>query len=154
MLAERPCCSAARAIALLGVVALLAEGCSLVHREPSIAPPTQAPPIGLASWYGEAFHGRRTASGERFDQHGLTAASLSLPIGARARVTNLDNGRSVVVRINDRGPYVRRRVLDLSYAAARALGMVRRGTARVHIEVLDGATTLRADATRVRWRGR
>jgi rare lipoprotein A len=78
---------------------------------------------GLASWYGPGFQGRRTASGERFNTHGMTAAHRSLPFGTRTRVTNVRTGRSVVVRINDRGPFVRGRVIDLSLAAARAIGV-------------------------------
>ena len=86
---------------------------------------------GYASWYGPGFQGRRTASGERFNSYGYTAAHRSLPIGSRILVTNRDNGRSVVVRINDRGPFVGGRVIDLSYASARAIGMS--GTARVSL---------------------
>lgn len=78
---------------------------------------------GIASWYGPGFHGRRTANGERFNTHALTAAHRSLPFGTQVQVTNNTNGRSVVVRINDRGPYVGGRVIDLSNAAARAIGV-------------------------------
>ena len=91
---------------------------------------------GIASWYGPGFHGRRSASGERFNQNALTAAHRYLPFGTRVRVTNLNNGRSVVVRINDRGPYSGRRIIDLSAGAARAIGMIRSGTAQVRVEVL------------------
>ncbi|NDY42093.1 septal ring lytic transglycosylase RlpA family protein [Dissulfurirhabdus thermomarina] len=94
---------------------------------------------GVASWYGPDFHGRRTANGETYDMHALTAAHRTLPMGTRVRVVNLDNGRSVVVRINDRGPFVRGRIIDLSYAAARKLGMIGPGTARVRIEALAPA---------------
>jgi peptidoglycan lytic transglycosylase len=87
-----------------------------------------------ASWYGHEFANRPTASGERFDPYKLTCAHRTLPLGTRLRVTNLQNGRSIMVRINDRGPYVRPRELDLSYGAARALGMVGRGVTRVRIE--------------------
>jgi rare lipoprotein A len=92
---------------------------------------------GKASWYGKAHHGQRTASGERFDMHALTAAHRTLPFGTIVRVTDLKSGRSVNVRINDRGPIRRDRVIDLSYEAARKLGMVARGTARVEITVID-----------------
>ncbi|MCF8105253.1 MAG: septal ring lytic transglycosylase RlpA family protein [Desulfohalobiaceae bacterium] len=92
---------------------------------------------GIASWYGGKFHGRKTANGETYDMHGLTAAHKTLPFGLRVRVGNLDNGRTVVVRINDRGPFVKDRVIDLSYAAARRMGMVRSGTARVTITPLS-----------------
>jgi rare lipoprotein A len=78
---------------------------------------------GGASWYGQGFHGKRTASGERFNTHALTAAHKSLPFGSRVRVTNTRTGRSVVVRINDRGPYAHGRVIDLSKAAAQAVGL-------------------------------
>ena len=90
--------------------------------------------VGLASWYGPGFHGRLTASGERFDQNGLTAAHRKLPLGSEVTVTNLENGRSIVVEINDRGPYVAGRVIDLSKAAARRLGMVEEGIAKVQVE--------------------
>ncbi|MEA1834648.1 septal ring lytic transglycosylase RlpA family protein [Methylobacterium durans] len=86
---------------------------------------------GVASWYGPGFQGRRTANGERFNTHAMTAAHRTLPFGTRVRVTNRTNGRSVVVRINDRGPFVGGRVIDLSNASARALGVS--GTARVSL---------------------
>jgi len=94
------------------------------------------PEVGMASYYGDALQGRRTASGERFDMHALTAAHPTLPFGTRVKVTNLENGRSVVVRINDRGPFVDGRVIDLSHAAARELRFLGRGTTRVRLEVL------------------
>lgn len=96
--------------------------------------------IGVASWYGRAFHGRRTANGERFDMHALTAAHPTLPLSTIVRVTNLDNGRSIAVRINDRGPFARGRIIDVSQAGARALGFVARGTARVRVTVVDRST--------------
>lgn len=92
---------------------------------------------GRASWYGRAFHGRRTANGERYDMHALTAAHRTLPLGSYVRVTNPATSRSVVVRINDRGPYARGRVIDLSMAAANLLDMRHAGTARVKIEGLS-----------------
>ena len=98
---------------------------------------------GKASWYGPGFHGKKTANGERFDMNTLTAAHRTLPISSRVRVTNLANGKSVVVRINDRGPYHGNRVMDLSKAAAQELGFIRTGTAQVKIEPLapaDGKT--------------
>jgi rare lipoprotein A len=91
---------------------------------------------GLASWYGGKFQGRRTASGEIFDTRQLTAAHKSLPFGTWVLVTNLENGRSVTVRINDRGPFVAGRVIDLSLAAASAIGLAGRGVAAVRLEVL------------------
>ena len=90
---------------------------------------------GEASWYGPGFHGRKTASGKRFNQHALTAAHKKLPLGTVATVTNLDNGKTVEVEINDRGPYVRGRILDVSAAAAERLGMKHDGTSTVRIEV-------------------
>lgn len=90
---------------------------------------------GSASWYGPGFHGRPTASGVRFDQNALTAAHPDLPLGTVATVVNLDNGRSVEVEINDRGPYVEGRVIDLSKAAARRLDIIEAGVAPVRIEV-------------------
>lgn len=102
---------------------------------------------GRASWYGRHFHGRRTANGERYDMNALTAAHKTLPLASYVRVTNTTNDKSVVVRINDRGPYVRGRVIDLSYAAARILDLQHVGTARVKIEGLtqDEAKAQRDD---------
>jgi peptidoglycan lytic transglycosylase len=91
---------------------------------------------GLASWYGRQFHGRPTSSGERYDMYAMTAAHTILPIPSYARVTNLSNGRSVVVRINDRGPFHRDRIIDLSYAAAYKLGYAKAGSARVEVEAI------------------
>lgn len=126
-----------RRVGTVAAVALLAgAGCSLV-RAPAPPPVRGGVQVGVASWYGPGFHGRRTANGEVFDQHELTAAHPSLPHGTRVMVTNLANGRAVEVRINDRGPFVGGRVIDLSYAAARAVHMVGPGTARVRLEVLD-----------------
>ena len=91
---------------------------------------------GTASWYGGKFHGRKTASGERFNTYDLTAAHRTLPMNTRLRVTNLSNGKSVIVRVNDRGPYVGKRVIDLSYSAANELGFVKRGVTKVRLERL------------------
>jgi len=92
---------------------------------------------GVASWYGEKFHGRLTSSGEPYDMYLMTAAHKTLPLPAYAQVTNLGNGRSVVVKINDRGPFVGNRIIDLSYAAATRLDMLREGTAMVEIRVVE-----------------
>lgn len=100
---------------------------------------------GLASWYGPGFHGNRSASGEIFNQNALTAAHPSLPFGTQVRVTNVNNGQSVVVRINDRGPYSGRRVIDLSAAAARAVGLIQSGVAPVRIDVLGAAQPARSN---------
>ncbi len=92
--------------------------------------------VGMASYYADRYHGRTTASGERFDQQAMTAAHRTLAFGTRVRVTRLDNGREVTVRINDRGPFSRGRVIDLSRQAAQALGMIREGTVKVRVSVL------------------
>ena len=92
---------------------------------------------GVASYYGPGFHGRRTANGERFDMHAMTAAHRTLPFGTQVKVTNLANGKSTIVRVNDRGPYAHGRVIDLSVAAAKAIGSAGSGTARVSLEVLN-----------------
>ena len=93
---------------------------------------------GAASWYGRQFHGRKTASGETFDMNGLTAAHRTLPLNCYIRVTNKVNGKSVVVKVNDRGPFHGNRVLDLSYGAAKRLGVTNAGVAKVSIERVDG----------------
>ena len=112
-----------------------AAGCAAV-RAPAPPPITNGVQVGVASWYGPGFHGNRTANGEIYDQYELTAAHPSLPLGTRVMVTNLESGRAVQVRVNDRGPFVDGRAIDLSYAAARTIGMVGPGTVRVRIEVL------------------
>lgn len=118
-----PCLS--RRTCMLGL-ALLVAGCSS-------RPKGSAAPVVLASWYGRELHGRRTASGERFDMNALTAAHRNLPFGTRLRVRSVDTGREVVVRINDRGPRHPEREIDLSAAAARALGIERHGVVRVQL---------------------
>ena len=96
---------------------------------------------GVASWYGKRFHGRKTASGEPYDMYAMSAAHPTLPIPSYARVTNLANGRSVIVRINDRGPFHAGRVIDLSYAAAHKLGYIAQGSAQVEVEaIIPGKT--------------
>jgi len=104
--------------------------------KPVTAPPTGYVEVGEASWYGPGFHGRMTSSREIFDMEDLTAAHQTLPFGTMVEVTNLENSRTVTVRINDRGPFVKNRIIDLSYAAARMLGLVGPGTARVRLEVV------------------
>lgn len=91
---------------------------------------------GVASWYGKKFHGRLTSSGVPYDMHAMTAAHKTLPLPTRVRVTNLQNQRSVIVTVNDRGPFVHNRLIDMSYAAAQQLGMIREGTAMVSVEAL------------------
>ena len=92
---------------------------------------------GIASWYGKKFHGRRTSSGERYDMWKMTAAHPTLPIPTWVRVTSLEHGNSVIVKVNDRGPFLHDRVIDLSYAAARKLGIAGRGTGRVRVSAID-----------------
>lgn len=92
---------------------------------------------GIASWYGTKFHGRRTSSGETYDMYAMTAAHKTVPLPTYARVTNKRNGRSIIVRINDRGPFHKNRIIDLSYAAATKLGIVTRGTGLVEVRAID-----------------
>ena len=120
-------------VATLGLVVIAVVAFGLVHVFNG-EPKTQT---GVASWYGPGFHGRKTASGARYNQNALTAASRTLPLGTKVMVTNLDNGKKVEVTINDRGPYVDDRIIDLSRAAARKLGMIKHGTARVRIDVIS-----------------
>ena len=140
---------------------LLSQGCAMLQRppdppastetttQPAPSPPeTTKPPIkktpavqgklpqtGEASWYGAQHQGKQTASGTIFDHSRLTAAHPSLPFGSKIKVTNLSNGKSVEVEINDRGPFAENRIIDLSQAAARALGMIESGTATVRLEL-------------------
>lgn len=120
---------------LLGACALLSllAGCASTDA----VDPHGYDKTGVASYYGAKHHGKRTASGERFNQHGLTAAHRQLPFGTRVKITNLNNDRSCVVRINDRGPYSRGRLIDVSREAAEQLGMLRSGTAKVRVQALD-----------------
>ncbi|MGE6793323.1 septal ring lytic transglycosylase RlpA family protein [Pseudomonas guineae] len=117
---------------LIAIVSLLLSACA----SQGSVDPNGYRAEGQASYYGARHHGNKTASGERFDQHALTAAHRSLPFGSRAQVTNLRNDRSVVVRINDRGPYAKKRIIDLSHRAAEELGMLRDGVAPVRVEQL------------------
>jgi rare lipoprotein A len=114
----------------------LLVGCS-GHRRP--AEGVRVVESGTASWYGPKFHGRQTANGERYDMHGMTAAHKTLPFGTVLEVRNLDNGQVCRVRVNDRGPFVRGRIVDVSYGAAQALGMIGPGTARVELAVVPAA---------------
>jgi rare lipoprotein A len=123
--------------AIVGVVWLL-SGCGARAKAPAPAPQknTSDVRVGLASFYGPQWHGHLTANGERLDIHAMTAAHRTLPFGTRVRVTLLQTGKSVVVRINDRGPYVHGRIIDLTDAAARAIGLTTQGVGRVRLEVL------------------
>jgi rare lipoprotein A len=119
-----------RALTILTVVAIL-TGCARDRLFPAASGQT-----GVASWYGPNFHGRETSNREIYDMYDLTAAHQTLPFGTRVMVTNLENGRTAAVRINDRGPFVKNRIIDLSYAAARLLGMIGPGTAPVRLDIL------------------
>jgi rare lipoprotein A len=99
---------------------------------------------GIASWYGPGFHGQYTANGEIYDQNGLTAAHKTLPLPSMVRVTNLDNGRSIVVRVNDRGPFVNGRIIDLTRRDAQLLGFIDQGTAKVRVQILKDESQLLA----------
>jgi rare lipoprotein A len=127
-------------VAVFALLLPLAVACS-GNRKPASAPPTLGVPVerGIASWYGPKFNGKRTASGERYDMNAFTAAHPSLPFGTKIGVRNTRTGREVMVRVNDRGPYSKNRVIDLSYAAAREVGVVGPGTASVEIYLVPAA---------------
>jgi rare lipoprotein A len=122
-----------RAIVLLALAA--AAACSRTSYLPPPGPRSGVE-VGDASWYGGEFHGRRTSNGEIYDMHDMSAAHPTLPFGTCLMVTNLNNQQTAIVRVNDRGPFVKGRIIDLSYASARVLGMIGPGTARVRLEVL------------------
>ncbi len=123
-----------RIFTILLLVALLGSGCLMTRNRPGGGAVHQT---GKASWYGAAFQGKPTASGEPFNMNALTAAHRNLPFGTQVRVTNQNNGRSVVVRINDRGPFVDGRIIDLSRAAAGQIGMIDAGVVPVTLEILN-----------------
>lgn len=147
---RRPWSLAAAVLALLGYGGVAIRDAGRPAPSEPVVVTTKAAPVvaettewstgpahrGQASWYGSNFQGSPTASGEPFNMNALTAAHRTLPLGSYARVMNLDNGRSVVVRINDRGPHARRRTIDLSYAAAQEISMVNAGTAPVEVAPL------------------
>lgn len=128
-------------LAFAAIFSFVIYGCS---EQASNQPPAPLPhevgygQVTTASWYGPGFDGRRTSNGEIYNQRAMTAASRTLPIGSHARVTNLKTGKSVVVRINDRGPFVKGRGIDLSHAAARRIGLDHRGIGKVRVTRLDG----------------
>ena len=134
---------------VLGLILLMGTGCSAsryilnkpVEVERIEEKPKPKPPIqwGVASWYGPGFQGRRTANGERFNTNVLTAAHKTLPFGTMVEVVDVKTQKSVIVRINDRGPFIRGRVIDLSHAAASALNMVHKGTSQIHIRLVEPA---------------
>lgn len=105
-----------------------------------LADATSFQEIGMASWYGNGFHGKKTASGEIFNMNAMTAAHKTLPLGSYVRVKNLSTGKEIVVRINDRGPFHSNRIIDLSKKAAKSLGIIRKGHAKVHIKAIDKPT--------------
>ena len=117
----------------------LAAGCSIPPSRVRVPeqPPAPLSQTGIASWYGPGFHGKATASGDVYNQNDLTAAHQTLPLGTRVMVTNLENGRSTEVTINDRGPFAKGRIIDLSYSAAQLIDMVGPGTALVRVDVID-----------------
>lgn len=110
----------------------------IVHRQAERTRPYQ---VGTASWYGEYFDGKPTASGEDYDMYDMTAAHPTLPLGSYVRVTNLRNGRAVIVKVNDRGPIVQGRIIDLSYGAARVLQFEHRGVQKVRLDVVKRGTS-------------
>ncbi|ART81603.1 hypothetical protein CBP31_02295 [Oceanisphaera profunda] len=115
---------------------LVLQACGSAPQSPVSGPVVVSAQQGKASYYGTRHHGRKTASGERFNKNALTAAHRTLPFGSLVRVTNLNNHKSIVVRINDRGPYAKGRIIDLSEQAAREINMVRAGVAQVRVELL------------------
>jgi rare lipoprotein A len=120
---------------LLAIFIMALPACAPYHG--GVAQPVHYKATGLASWYGPGFYGRKTASGERFSAKAMTAAHKTLPFGTTVKVTNVDNGKSVVVRINDRGPFVKGRLIDLSKSAASELGLMGEGTASVEVVALN-----------------
>ena len=122
------------------------EPAPAISKPSATIPETKPVATGKASWYGPGFHGKKTASGEIFDDAKLTAAHKTLPMGSKAKVTNLKNGKSVKVEINDRGPYVADRVIDLSQAAAHALGMIDRGVVPVRVDLIAEETGMNGSA--------
>ncbi len=156
-----------RSVVMLAVATSLLAGCIGIHFPSRTTPPpaTASRPkvgkpyrvaghwyvpredwnydeVGIASWYGAKFHGRRTASGEIFDMNKLTAAHRTLPLPSYVRVTNLENGRAINVRVNDRGPFVKGRIIDVSRRAAQLLGFAAKGTARVRVQIIRPDGTL------------
>jgi len=129
------------------IVLALVSACSVPQSKVRLPPlPSSGERVsqtGIASWYGPGFHGKATASGEIYNQNDMTAAHQTLPLGTKVMVTNMENGRSAEVLVNDRGPFAKNRIIDLSYAAAQSVDMVGPGTALVRIDVLDSPVPLR-----------
>lgn len=141
------------ALIVLMIAGLLAAGCSSSPKVRTVSPGYTEK--GLASWYGGKFHGRATASGEIYDMYEMTAAHKTLPLGTVVEVRNLDNGRKIKVKVNDRGPFVKGRIIDLSFAAAKKIEMVGPGTAHVKVVVLTtpkgSSSSPSADSRHTRW---
>jgi rare lipoprotein A len=144
-----PNCGHLRQIALTIAMSAIFAACA-TSQPAQLPPPPPSPPevavpratptpavVGMASWYGPGFHGRKTSAGSYYNQEDLTAASIEFPLGSRVMVTNLDNGRSVEVTITDRGPFKKGRKIDLSHKAARVIGMLDQGTAHVRISLIS-----------------
>lgn len=137
-----------RPLVLMVITALSVVGCAEVPPQPRYHAMAEPPStcgtapayraVGTASWYGRPYHGRRTASGEIYNMHRFTAAHRSLPFGTRIKVTNIRNGRSVLLTVNDRGPFVRGRIVDVSYRAASELNFARAGLAPVRVQSVAG----------------
>ncbi len=132
----RPIQGRAFAVALVMCIALFLVPLACGGKK-NKAPSGRKAEVGMASWYGKKFHGKKTASGERFNMYALTAAHKTLPFDARVKVTNLSNKKSVKVRINDRGPWTKGRIIDLSYGAARKIDMIDKGVVKVRVEILS-----------------
>ena len=137
------CVSGARVAVSIFILLVLLSGCG--RKKPRVvvapAPIAGAIEVGIASWYGHPYHGRRAANGEVYDMRKLTAAHRTLPFGTWVRVQNLSNNKSVEVRITDRGPFIRGRIIDLSRAAARKIEMIGPGTAKVRLEIISQKAT-------------
>src|SRR5215831_10111799 len=127
----------------VSLLALAACSVPASHVRPPVSGGEPLTQTGIASWYGPGFHGKATASGAIYNQNDLTAAHQTLPLGTRVMVTNLDNGRSTELLINDRGPFAKGRIIDLSYAAGESLGMIGPGTIPVRLEVIESPQRIR-----------
>jgi rare lipoprotein A len=121
-------------------------GCAVPPAKVRVTPPPEArlSQVGIASWYGPGFHGKATTSGAIYNQYELTGAHQTLPLGTRVMVTNLETGSATEVTINDRGPFAKNRIIDLSYSAAEAIHMIGPGTALVRVDIIDSPTPLQA----------
>lgn len=143
MVPARPWRQAAGFLSRVAAVLLLLLSACAPSKPPAPSLPVPTPPAvplsqqGIASWYGPGFHGKKTTSGTVYDQYAMTAAHQTLPLGSSVVVTNLTNGKTVTVLINDRGPFAKGRIIDLSYSAAQAVDMIRPGTAPVRVDVVD-----------------